>query len=54
MGYRINSDRIGIVGEEYTPPEGVNVDALIEHGFIVETKTAAPRGGKVASKKETE
>ena len=54
MGYRITSERVGTVGDEYHPVEGVNLDALIEHGFIVETKTTAPKGGKVASKKETD
>ena len=32
--YVIESDNIGTVGEEFIPAEGINVDALLEGGFI--------------------
>ena len=32
--YVIESDKIGTVGDEYIPAEGINVDALLEGGFI--------------------
>jgi hypothetical protein len=32
--YEIISSRVGEPGKEYVPSEGVNVDALIEYGFI--------------------
>lgn len=37
MSYKIVSPRVGAPGDEYTPTDGINVDALIEGGFIVET-----------------
>jgi hypothetical protein len=35
----IVSDLVGIPGEEFVPAEGINVEALIEGGFI---KTEKP------------
>ena len=32
--YVIESDKIGTVGDEFIPTEGINVDALLEGGFI--------------------
>ena len=32
--YVIESDKIGTVGEEFIPAEGINVDAFLEGGFI--------------------
>ena len=32
--YVIESDKIGTVGDEFIPAEGINVDALLEGGFI--------------------
>lgn len=54
MAYRIISPRLGTPGDKYEPTEGVNIDALLEHGFVEEVKQAAPKGGKVTSKKESE
>lgn len=36
MTYKIVNPRIGEPGTEFVPDEGVNVDALIEAGFIIE------------------
>lgn len=38
MKYTIISDLVGTPGNEFHPAEGVNVDALVEGGFIKETK----------------
>ena len=35
----IVSDLVGTPGEEFTPVEGTNVEALIEGGFIKTEKT---------------
>lgn len=57
MPYKILSPRLGTPGDEWMPVEGVNVEALLEHGFIIEIgkiqKPATVRGGKVKPKKET-
>jgi len=37
MGYTIASPRLGIVGDVYDPVDGINVEALIEGGFIKST-----------------
>jgi hypothetical protein len=42
----IASPRLGKVGDEYTPIEGVNVEALIDGGFLVST-TEPKKSSKV-------
>ena len=42
--YVIVSERVGIPGEAFTPDEGVNVDALVQHGFI---KQAGKKSAKM-------
>ena len=37
MGYVITSPRLGMVGDAYQPADGVNIEALIEGGFIKST-----------------
>jgi len=34
--YKIVSPRVGTPGDEFVPVAGVNLDALLEHGFIIE------------------
>jgi hypothetical protein len=34
MKYIVQSEKVGKVGEEYIPAEGINVEALLEGGFI--------------------
>ena len=41
MGYTIASPRLGIVGDVYEPADGVNIEALIEGGFIKSTIKSA-------------
>ena len=37
MAYVIASTRLGKVGDTYEPADGINVEALIEGGFIKST-----------------
>ena len=46
MKYTILSPRIGTTGDEYEPVDGVNVDALIEGGFIEQSTVKALKGAK--------
>ena len=39
MKYKIVSERVGVVGDEFVPGDGINVEALLAHGFIVHDKT---------------
>ena len=39
MTYLIASNKLGVVGDLYTPAEGINVEALLFGGFIVEQST---------------
>jgi hypothetical protein len=55
--YKIVSPRLGTPGDEFTPDEGTNIDALIEHGFIIEVgkpKTVKPKGDNITTDKESE
>jgi hypothetical protein len=46
MKYEIVSPRIGKPGDTYEPVDGVNVDALVAGGFIIQSPTTAPKGAK--------
>lgn len=46
MKYEIVSPRIGIPGDTYEPSEGVNVEALVEGGFIKQSTVKVPKGAK--------
>jgi hypothetical protein len=53
--YTIISPRVGTPGDEYTPAEGINVEALLQGGFIVKTvkpKPASSKDDKLAQNKE--
>ena len=52
MAYKINSSRVGTVGEEYIPAEGVNIEALLAGGFIVKDEPKTSKTDKVQSNKE--
>ena len=39
MKYMIASEKVGVVGEEFVPGDGINIEALLAHGFIVHDKT---------------
>jgi hypothetical protein len=34
MKYTIISEKVGVVGEEFVPGDGINIEALLTHGFI--------------------
>jgi len=48
MKYRVNSPRLGVVGDPYVPTDGVNVAALIAGGFLVEIEST-PKASKSAT-----
>jgi hypothetical protein len=53
--YKIVSPRVGTPGDEFVPVAGVNLDALLEHGFIIEVgklKTVKPKGDKITDEQE--
>lgn len=43
MIYTIASTKLGIIGDPYVPAEGINVEALLSGGFIVEQSTPKPK-----------
>jgi hypothetical protein len=45
MKYKIVSEKVGVVGEEFVPGDGINIEALLAHGFIVHDKTT-PKSAK--------
>jgi hypothetical protein len=49
MAYKVNSERVGTIGAEYIPAEGVNVEALLAGGFIVEVAKSKPAKQETAS-----
>jgi hypothetical protein len=53
MKYLIASARVGIVGEEYEPTPGVNIEALIAGGFITTEKESTETPKKSPTIKKT-
>ena len=39
MSYKIVSSRLGVPGHDFVPGKGINVEALIAGGFVVDTGT---------------
>ena len=52
MTYKILSPRVGTPGEVFVPGEGVNIEALIAGGFVVDT--AAKKSAKTTTDTEKE
>ena len=52
MSYKILSPRVGTPGEVFVPGEGVNIEALIAGGFVVDT--AAKKSAKTTTDTEKE
>ena len=53
--YKIVSPRVGTPGDEYTPTAGVNIEALLAGGFIIEVakpKTSKPKSDNITDNKE--
>lgn len=42
MTYKILNPRVGTPGDEWIPRPGVNIEALINGGFIIEIASPAP------------
>ncbi len=55
MSFVIASEKLGMIGEPYTPKAGINIDALLAGGFIVEraevSTTEEEKPAKTKSKK---
>jgi hypothetical protein len=55
MSFVIASEKLGKIGEPYTPKAGINIDALLAGGFIVEraevSTTEEEKPAKTKSKK---
>jgi hypothetical protein len=55
MSFEIASEKLGKIGEPYTPKAGINIDALLAGGFIVEraevSTTEEEKPAKTKSKK---
>jgi hypothetical protein len=55
--FKIVSPRVGTPGDEFVPVAGVNLEALVAGGFIIEVtkpKTAKPKGDIITTDKESE
>ena len=54
--YKIISSRIGVPGDEFIPPAGVSVQALLDGGFIIEVgaQNPTPKPRKNAKVQPTE
>ena len=52
MTYKIISPRLGTPGDEFVPGEGVNIEALIAGGFVVDT--APKKSAKTTTDTEKE
>jgi hypothetical protein len=50
MKYTIISEKVGIVGTEFVPGAGTNIEALLAHGFIesdeIANDSTAPKSAK--------
>ena len=53
--YKIVSPRIGIPGDTFTPVEGINIEALLDGGFIEvsKPKTTKSNSDNITSNKES-
>ena len=52
MSFVIASEKVGKIGEPYTPKDGINIDALLAGGFIIEVSTTgAEKPAKTKPKK---
>jgi len=54
MKYVINSVKVGTVGDEFKPAQGINIQALLDGGFIVEESTYKPKKSPTIKKEPKE
>jgi len=52
MAYTIISETVGTPGEEYVPVEGINIEALVEGGFIKSDKAPSKSAKTVETSEE--
>ena len=51
MSFIIASERLGKIGELYAPKDGINIDALLDGGFIVRAEVSTTEEEKPAKTK---
>lgn len=51
MSFIIASERLGKIGDPYTPKQGINIDALLAGGFIVRAEVSTTEEAKPAKTK---
>lgn len=51
MSFMIASERLGKIGDAYTPKDGINIDALLAGGFIVRAEVSTTEEEKPAKTK---
>jgi hypothetical protein len=51
MSFIIASERLGKIGDPYTPKNGINIDALLLGGFIVVAEVSTTEEEKPAKNK---
>lgn len=51
MSFVIASEKLGKIGEPYTPKAGINIDALLAGGFIVQAEVSTTEEEKPAKPK---
>jgi len=51
MSFSIASERLGKIGDPYTPKDGINIDALLAGGFIVHAEVSTTEEEKPAKTK---
>ena len=51
MSFVIASEKLGKIGEFYTPKDGINIDALLAGGFIVRAEVSTTEEEKPAKTK---
>jgi hypothetical protein len=51
MSFVIASERLGKIGDPYTPKDGINIDALLAGGFIVQQEVSTTEEEKPAKTK---
>ena len=52
MSYTIISEAVGVPGDKFTPPEGTNIEALLDGGFIKSDKTPSKSAKTVETSPE--
>ena len=52
MAYTIIAENVGTPGEEYIPVEGINIEALVEGGFIKSDKAPSKSAKTVETSEE--